>query len=61
MLRFEGPDGRPLPTVTIRCDQDDAAYLLQLLRAHIADLEKLAQPGTRGQIAVHFGATTIEA
>lgn len=52
MIRFEGPDGQPLTALTIRCDQDDAEFLLELLREHIGDLEELAKPGAQGEIAI---------
>ena len=51
MLRFDGPDGRPLTSITIRCDQDDAEFLLAFFREHIEELEQLAKPGARGEFA----------
>jgi len=57
MLRFEGPDGRPLTHITIRCDQDDAEFLLEFLREHIEDLERLAKPGAHGEIGVQFASS----
>jgi hypothetical protein len=57
MFRFDGPDGRPLKSVTLRCDQDDAEFLLALLREYIEELEQLAKPGARGEFAAEFASS----
>ena len=54
MIRVEGPDGQPLASVTIRCDQDDAEFLLALFREEIEELERLAKPGARGEFAIQL-------
>jgi hypothetical protein len=54
MLRFDGTDGQPVEGLTIHCDQDDARFLIEMLRDLIESLEGLAKPGAVGAVTLDF-------
>jgi hypothetical protein len=57
MLRFDGPDGKPLESLTIHCDQDDARFLIEMMRDLIESLEGLAKSGAVGAISLDIATS----
>jgi hypothetical protein len=56
VIRFEA-EGRAIDDITVSCDQDDAAFVLDWLRDYIPELEDLSKPGAIGEIAIQFASS----